>query len=353
MRVANWNIEWMNNWFVGGDDVEFRESYAPRGKPGDAIADVDSLCRRVASVILSLDPDALCVQEGPSDIREMELFISTYLQDDGGSTLYRAFGGHVPGGGGAQKNYILVKNGGALSNPVELDDARLEDLIGEWQADVEGIAQLQPYSFTRRPIVLDCEYLSQTFRLIALHLKSKYIHDGESLWTNPQTQPEFIQEALIHRRRISAEAMRVRNYIDVLLFADPQMPIIVAGDLNDGPGVDLFEQYFLTHNLTDILLGSTYDPRFLFEHSFLWSVPEAERSTARFNDFIEGVDDLGVVLDHILVSPILRSGTGVPFSLISGRIAHAEFDRAIDHAAASSRESNPSDHRPVLAIFGP
>lgn len=353
MRVVNWNIEWMNNWFAGGDEVAFKLSHEPRGRPGDAIADVASLCTRVASVINALVPDALCVQEGPSDLREMELFVSTYLQDENGNASYRSFGGHVPGGGGAQKNYILVRNNGELSNPVELDDARLEPLIGEWQADVDGDAELQPYSFTRRPVVVDCEYHSQTFRIISLHLKSKYIHEGERRWNNPQTQPDFIREALIQRRRISAEAMKIRNYIDELVGADPQMPIIVAGDLNDGPGADLFEQHFLTHNLTDIVLGSTYEPQLLFEHAFLWSVPEAERYTARFDDFIEDQDDVGLVLDHILVSPILRSGTGVPYGLLSGRIAHAEFESAIDSTAASSRERNPSDHRPVLAIFGP
>ena len=145
----------------------------------------------------------------------------------------------------------------------------------------------------------------------------------------------------------------MRNYIDELLVADPLMPIVIAGDMNDGPGVDIFEQYFLTHNLTDILLGSTYDPHLLFEHSFMWSMQAAERYTARFDDFIEGVDDLGVVLDHILVSPILRSGTGVPYGLVSGRIAHTEYEGAINPAAASARERNPSDHRPVLAVFGP
>ena len=96
MRIANWNIEWMNNWFVGGDDVDFRDSYHPQGKPGDAIDDVDALCTRVASIVTLLDPDALCIQEGPSDIREMELFVSSYLKDDNGDPLYRAFGGLYP-----------------------------------------------------------------------------------------------------------------------------------------------------------------------------------------------------------------------------------------------------------------
>ncbi len=64
MRIVNWNIEWMNNWFVGGNAVGFRPDNSSQG-----ISDTDELSTRVASVIDDLNPDQLCVQEGPSDHR--------------------------------------------------------------------------------------------------------------------------------------------------------------------------------------------------------------------------------------------------------------------------------------------
>ena len=41
----------------------------------------------------------------------------------------------------------------------------------------------------------------------------------------------------------------------------------VLGDFNDAPGQDYFEQNYLAHNVTDILLGSAYRPETLFTHA--------------------------------------------------------------------------------------
>jgi len=350
MRIVSWNIEWMNNWFVGYGKVAFRERYEPRGKPQDAIADVDALCTRVAQVIEDLAPDILCVQEGPSDRREMELFVSTYLRDQAGGSRYRIFGGHD---GGAQKAYILVRRDGPVTNPGEPDDGLTRSLAEEWESDVDGDASLQPYRFTRRPVVVDCDYGGQTLRVMSLHLKSKYVHGGAGLWNDPTRRPVFIREALKHRRRISAESMRIRHYLNDLLEVQPHLPIVVAGDCNDGPGADYFEEQYLTHNVTDILLGSTYYPAFRFEHAFIHRLPRAQRYTAIFDDFVTGERGKLLVLDHILVSPALKSGGGATIGLLNGGIGHQELERAIDEGAASERQKVPSDHRPAFAVFGP
>ncbi len=350
MKIVSWNIEWMNNWFVGHGGVAFKERYEPRGNPQDAIADVDALCRRVAQVIEDLAPDILCVQEGPSDMREMELFVSTYLRDQAGGSCYHVFGGHD---GRSQKAYILVRRDGSVANPREPDDGPTRSLTEEWESDVDGDATLQPYRFTRRPVVVDCDYEGETVRVLALHLKSKYVHRGADLWNNPARRPEFIKEALKHRRRISAESMRVRQYLNDLLDAQPHFPIIVTGDCNDGPGADYFEKRYLTHNVTDILLGSSYYPAFQFEHAFMHRLSRTQRYTAMFDDFVTGERDKLLVLDHILVSPVLKSGGGCTIGLLNGGIAHQEFERAIDEDAASERQKFPSDHRPAFSVFGP
>jgi hypothetical protein len=36
MRVVDWNIEWMNNWFVGGNQVAWRSTH-------DGISNVQAL----------------------------------------------------------------------------------------------------------------------------------------------------------------------------------------------------------------------------------------------------------------------------------------------------------------------
>ena len=55
----------------------------------------------------------------------------------------------------------------------------------------------------------------------------------------------------------------------------------MLGDLNDGPGFDYFEEFFLTHNVTDILLGSRFAPEWMLTQA-QHDVAAEERYTAVF-----------------------------------------------------------------------
>lgn len=332
MRIVNWNIEWMNDWFVGGGVVAFR----PDNRRTE-ITDVADLASRVARVIRLLDPDVLTLEEGPSDIKEIELFVNTFLSAD----EFILFGGVD---GRSQKIYALIKKHGEFIKPRILTDKLTLQLNEQWRVDVDGDFSLDEYSFTRSPLIIlgESRKTKKKLRLITLHTKSKYIHNGEVLWNNPQSRPGFIKQAVINRRRISAEAFRVRRYLDTLIKRNDEEFIIVAGDFNDGPGIDFFEARYLTHNVTDVLLGSTYYPQFLFRHAFLDRVRSSERYTAIFDDFIDQIPQRKVLIDHILVSPALAA------RVLKSGIAHKEYKVGID-PNASGRQKNPSDHRPVFA----
>ena len=334
MRIVNWNIEWMNDWFVGGNVVQFRPN-----NPRTGITDTDALCTRIAQVITALGPDLLVVEEGPSDIREMELFVNTYLADSGSQPQYDVLGGLD---GRSQKIYALVKRGGGFLDGRLSHDAPTLALDSPWECDVDGDLELEPYEFTRMPLVVEGE-LSEggpTLRVVALHTKSKYVHDGRAQWEDPDTRPNFIRAAMVNRRRISSEAMRCRELLDELLGDDLSGRAVVTGDFNDGPGIDYFEKRYLTHNVTDILLGTAYRPERIFAHAFLTAIPENQRYTAIFDDYVDDIPNRRILLDHVLVSPALRN------DISASGVAHAEYEAAIDHSA-SRRQRYPSDHRPV------
>lgn len=335
MRVMDWNIEWMNNWFVGNQQVAWRQS-------NTGIDDVAALAQRVANVILSIDPDVITIQEGPSDSEEMELFVSDFLSDRNSQPLYRILGGID---GGAQKVYILVKINGDFINPQIANDAITLKLFNEWEADIDGNATLAPYSYTRNPLIVDGEMAStnEVIRILSIHTKSKYVHRQESLWNNPNRRQEFIVAALENRRRISTEAMHTREYLDTLYDQNPYHNIIVTGDLNDGPGIDYFERNYLTHGVADILLGSSYRFESQYTHVLMRNVPIDQRFTARFDDFIDNINDRPLLLDHILVSPSLSGRFYYP------RIAHSEYENQEDLSRPQNdRDRLPSDHRPVV-----
>ncbi len=333
MRIVNWNIEWMNDWFVGGNHIAFRSA-----NPGKGISNVAALCQRVAGVIGALQPDLLTVQEGPSDRAEMELFVQQHL---GGA--YQVLGGLD---GRAQKIYALVRHGGRFQGARLASDGHTRALIEPWEADVDGDLNVEPYEFTRVPLVIEGDAPNLPgLRVVILHTKSKYVHEGEQQWNDPATRPQFIRAALINRRRISSEAMRCRRLLDAFLEQPGTSRVVVTGDFNDGPGVDYFEQRYLTHNVTDILLGSSYRADQLFDHPLFAHVGADERYTAIFDDFVDQVPNRRILLDHILVAPAIRPRVSL------ARVAHEEFDQACGSDWRTQRQNRPSDHRPVVVEF--
>ena len=65
----NWNIEWMDIFFK--NDQEFEEN-CERGK-------VKDILEKIAAVIKEIDPDILSIEEGPSSIEKISLFIDNFL----------------------------------------------------------------------------------------------------------------------------------------------------------------------------------------------------------------------------------------------------------------------------------
>ena len=335
MRLMDWNIEWMNNWFVGNGQVAWHNY-------NSGIANVRALAGRVANVITAVDPDVLTIQEGPSDPREMELFIADCLSGADGQPLFDAFGGLD---GGSQKVYTLVKRGGELRNARLAGDDPTDRLLDEWMADVDGDAYLESYTFTRDPLIVDGELSAsgEVIRILTLHTKSKFVNQQEAMWNDPNRRQDFIVAALKNRRRISTEAMHTRAYLDELYAANSGALVIVTGDFNDGPGLDYFEKNYLTHGVANILTGSCYHPDRKYEHVLIGNVPQSQLYTARFNDFIDGINNRRLLLDHVLVSPAMQGRHA------NARIAHTEYQAQEDTTRpANDRDRFPSDHRPVV-----
>jgi endonuclease/exonuclease/phosphatase family metal-dependent hydrolase len=342
MKIVNWNIEWMNHWFSGNRQPVWGSKLGP-DDPGELTPEeARKAATRVAAVIHTLAPDLLCLQEGPSSIEEMQLFLDDFLKEDGTARYEPLIGAD----GGAQKLYVLRRIGGRAVGVEYATDPATRALADVWDADVNGDMFLEAYDFTRLPLVVDVDPAgSEPVRVVVLHTKSKYVHGGRAKFENPVTRQAFIIEALEARRRISAEGFRLRRYLDELVQADQDARIVVTGDFNDGPGQDFFERGYLTHNVTDILLGSTFYPELLFDHALLRRVEPPALFTARFDDYVDGIPDRPLLLDHFVVSPGLRE------RVTDGGIAHEAFEAEIE-AGGLHRTKRPSDHRPVWIELG-
>lgn len=333
LRVASANLEWMNYWFTNDSDpVAWRPTFVQDGQTNNTA----QTAQRAAAMIKAIDPDILGVQEGPSREGELALFIQDYLPG------YQFF---LSDSGGQQRVALLYKPQ-AVTSASLAPHPSVSGLIDPWEADVDGDMHLEPdYRFTRTPLVINLQLGTHQLQIIVMHTKSSFVNNGAAMWSNPATRQDYVVAALKARRRNGTEGMRVREYLDARLQADGQVAIIVLGDLNDGPGLDYFEKRYLAHSVTDIILGSAFQPEWIFQHA-QHDVPAAARYTAVFDDFVENVHNRKLLLDHILVSPGLLTSTGLRKVANSGTIHHVEYNAQITSSGAR-RENRPSDHRPV------
>jgi endonuclease/exonuclease/phosphatase family metal-dependent hydrolase len=330
--IATINGEWMNDWFAPDrmDGAAWRPTFVRDGVE----CDTEQAAGLLAGLIADLDADVVALQEAPSRAAELALFLDTHL-----AGRYRFLLGDS---GGSQKLALLART--AVEAEL-VPPAGLAGLIEPWLADVDGDGLVNEYEFTRDPLVCRLTLDGNPLTIVVAHLKSNFINRGEQMWRDPARRIEFVRSALQNRRRIANEGMRMRQYLDASLDEDPDAAIVVLGDFNDGPGRDLFEQQYLAHNVTDLLVGSSYRPETLFGHALV-DVPADLRYSAVFDDFVTEEPQKRILLDHIILSPAMASGAGVRKTPGSGRIEHDAW-AARRVGTGERRDERATDHRPA------
>src|SRR5262245_43716481 len=343
IRIASLNGEWMNNWFTSdGTPAAFLPSFK---LPGENISNsTNTTATRLAAEIKAIDADVLAIEEAPSRKEELDLFVSKYLSGSSGPK----YTGILGDSGGAQKLAVLFKATAVTATLAPSSSIAM--LLDPWEADPDGDMILGPYNFTRTPLVVDLSAGPHAFQLIVMHTKSNFVNQGQSMWNDPARRQEYVVAALKARRRNATEGMRTREYINQRLATDKDARIIVAGDLNDGPGMDYFEERYLAHNVTDILVGSAFEPERIFAHA-QHDVPPEQRFTAIFDDFVPTLQKgKKLLLDHLLLSPGFDLTGGLRRKKGSGTIHHTEYETQLKNNG-KKREDRPSDHRPVSVLL--
>ncbi|MGW0808115.1 endonuclease/exonuclease/phosphatase family protein [Nonomuraea sp. NPDC002799] len=337
LKVATVNGEWMNDWFTAdAETAAFKPTFVRDGEEGVTA----EAAGRLSGLIEAIDADVVALVEAPSRAAELALFIDQYLNVHG-TPIYDFVLGDS---GGSQKLALLFKPGQVTAGLTSSED--VAPLIDPWLADVDGDGTLNEYAFTRTPLCCTVEVDGERMTVVVAHLKSNFVNQGREMWQDPAQRPDFVKAALRNRRRIATEAMRIRRAMERRMENDPTSAIIVLGDLNDGPGQDFFEEFYLAHNVTDILVGSPYEPEMLFGHAQA-DVAEDQRFSAVFDDFVTEEPERQVLLDHILLSPAVMNG-GSPVTKVpgSGRVEHDAWTAWIT-GDGSARDQRATDHRPA------
>ncbi len=336
MRIATYNIEWFSNLF--DDDNQLCVDDAQSGRYGVTRAEQ---VEAVAKVFTAMDADAILVIEAPdqgskrSTVAALETFAQAFaLRTD---QAVMGFGNDT------QQEIALLYDPNVLQarhNPrgsatTILDNRDAPRFDGTFHIDLDIDATEDAVQFSKPPLELDITTSNgRGLHMIGAHLKSKAPHAAKS-------HDQIMRLAIANRRKQLAQAIWLRTRIERHL--QDGTPLIVLGDLNDGPGLDEYEHLF-GRSSVEIVLGPEDGEAALFDPHARIALQRrlgANPTSARF--YIPSEDRyLQALLDYIMVSPDLRAAQP------RWRIWHP-FDDPACWGSEELREAllTASDHFPV------
>ncbi|MGB7316448.1 MAG: endonuclease/exonuclease/phosphatase family protein [Planktotalea sp.] len=330
MRLACYNVEWFDRLF--DDDGTLMSDTRWSGRRDVTRAQQVSALGHVFNAI---DADAIMVIEAPDDhdkrsgTKALENFAKAF-----DLRACRALLGFT---NTTQQEITLLYDPEKLSarhDPIgEAGDAAPRfDTSFEIDLDIDNRAD--SVSFSKPPLELAIETAAGTqLRMIGAHLKSKAPHGAHG-------RDEIMRFSIANRRKQLAQAVWLRARIDAHLAAGESL--ILMGDLNDGPGLDEYENLF-GRSSVEIILGEAGCPCLYDPHAAraLERKIGAFPTTARFflgheNRYLQAL------LDYIMISDNLRS------KAMAWRIWHP-FDDPDCWSDVALRDAllAASDHFPV------
>tara|TARA_R110002094_G_scaffold159889_6_gene145259 strand:- start:553 stop:1584 length:1032 start_codon:yes stop_codon:yes gene_type:complete len=339
MRLATYNVEWFSSLFDNNnqlyDDAEWSTRYnITRAEQTAALG----------TVFRAIDADAVMVVEAPdtnskqSTVQSLEGFAERFdlraryaVMGFSNDTQQEIALLYDPDVITAQHDPRGVAAGpeGATGAP-RFDSALRIDL------DIDATEDL--VVFSKPPLELSVTTQSGfTFQMIGAHLKSKAPHGAKNA-------AEVMSIGIANRRKQLAQAIWLRARIEEYLH--DEMPFVLAGDLNDGPGLDEFESLF-GRSSVEIVMGHG-QPGALFDPHARQALSRrlgAQPTSARF--WIRPEKRyLQALLDYVMVTPHFTKRNA------SWRIWHPMDDPACwSNPTLRDALIAASDHFPVTVDF--
>lgn len=299
LRLATYNCEWMNALF--DDAGRLLDDNAPSARyqtsRGDQLA-------ALGIVFNALNADAVMVIEAPdtsrhrSSVKALERFAKVM-----GLRANRAVSGFPSE---TEQEITLLYDPERLTArhdpqglwPLPQGSTALPRFDGVYRGDPGANGLGQPLRFSKPPLEIALQTKAgKALRLIGVHAKSKAPHGARN-------DADMRRIALLNRQKQTAECQWLRGRVDMHLLAGDSL--IVLGDLNDGPGLDEYEQLFGKSGVEIVLGTGSAGPRLYDPHAemALSSKVGVSPTSARFylapqKQFFEAL------LDFIMVSPDL------------------------------------------------
>jgi endonuclease/exonuclease/phosphatase family metal-dependent hydrolase len=290
MRLASYNVEWFTNLFA--DDGALLEDGALSGRQGVTRADQIAA---LGHVFAAMDADAVMVIEAPDTNRRRSTSAALHeFADRFGLRTRQAVTGFT---NDTQQEIAWLYDPDRMTARHDPQGGAVPRFDGEFHIDLDIDAARDAVTFSKPPLELAVETArGARIRVIGAHLKSKAPHGA-------QGRDAVMRLSIANRRKQLAQAIWLRARIDAHLTAGE--PVIVLGDLNDGPGLDEYENLF-GRSSVEIVLGegaaALYDPH---ARAALARRIGPAPTTSRFF-LADQRRYLSALLDYVMISPDLR-----------------------------------------------
>ena len=326
-------MEWMNDLFVSNDQAPaFKpDEEEPAHSPGTTIKQ-----RRndLSGVLKELDVDVIVVVEGPNRSEELQLFFDEDMPGSWQTWVQ-------PTVGQSQLVGVAIRTdkGTFAGQPLQVFDTNEQAVFNPFPVDIDDDGIVEQYQFERKPLYVEITTAGGApFRILGLHLKSKGIF-GAYEWS------KWWQIADANRKKILAQATHLRlNFLNPYLEAPEtqSIPLIVCGDINDGPGLDASEKRLFGSGV-ERLMGSVWRPETSLGNALFDTLSERDQRelrfskiyTASFADPIFNNTYHRVWIDHLLYAKNTASdwvtGAQVHLEMEGGQKLWQKYPHASDH----------------------
>jgi hypothetical protein len=294
IKLVSWNMEWLNDLFVSGPSGQAAAWRADGDKPQhNEKTTVGARKALIKEALGKIEADVMVVTEGPSDPAEFALLFKDLAPGTWQTHLQRSKSLNGPQKGATtftslQNIGIAVRTDtgkfdATALTPFDAADAQ-NKLIHESTApffyDSGGNGVVEWFRYERLPAYAEVKMKDgAVFRVLGLHLKSKGIFEAME-WHKWWTMADANRERLLAQCRHFREA-----FLDAYLrdTVTGKIPLVVCGDINDGPGFDTSEMR-LEASGVETLMGSVWEPDLTLGSALFDRLSDKDKARLNFEE---------------------------------------------------------------------
>ena len=337
LKLVLWNMEWLDDLFKPtkkNEPAQFRpdDEEAPHSFKVTVKQRRDDL----SGVLRELMPDVVIIVEGPSRPEELQMFFDS-MGEGTWITSLQVSAGQTQNIGIA----VRVDTNKFNDPPFQFWDTEKNHLFDPFHMDTDGDNIEEQHHFERRPLYVEISPVQgKPFRVLGLHLKSKGIF-GAYEWS------KWWQMADSNRKKILAQAAYIHDMFIEPYLTDKktkQIPLIVCGDINDGPGLDASERRLFGSGI-ERLMGSIWQPELCLGNSLFDSMKPKEKKDLNFSIYTTSYRDpifnnvyQQEWIDHLLYSRSSQNwvqSAKVNLKMPDGKEIWKKYKNASDHYPVS------------------